>query len=422
MQDARAYERTRLVFDPTWEQFRGLAITWANNHRWRFDRTVERDDLVGEFGLCFVRVCQTYPLVTEPANFVALWKTACFNQVMSLASRRLRLREAIGDPGGLSAVLEDRSPPVDYRVQFELVQAEAPVAVRAMVQAGITGTSPRGLRKAVRRATGLDVIHPEAFLSGWLCGVWSDGLTTDTPEETTMPRKTKTATKRNRPKKQTHEIEVEIVKLTELTRKEADDDDRWLQRLARAAGKMPDEDFANMSDDAIRWVNVGVDEINDHRTPLDFEEFLGAKPKPKRARPVEDVEEEEVEEPEEEEEEEEGEEPAKDGEFDFEGDDFQEEEEEPEPEKPARRGKRAKKSERKKDKEDPAKGNALQAFRTLVFLNPSASRSEILALCEEEGIEVASTTSAKSYSEQHALLRLVDELGLRLVPARSPDE
>ena len=94
MKRTRRRVRARLAWAPVWD---GKVQKWASyfirKNQWRCDSVYEFDDLMQEAYLIYLRICDKYPKVIEPAHFLALFKRAMCNQIhdFSRVARKKRI-------------------------------------------------------------------------------------------------------------------------------------------------------------------------------------------------------------------------------------------------------------------------------------------------------------------------------------------
>lgn len=160
-------ERAKLDWSPQWE---GPIKNWALKHirknRWRCDRIHERDDLLQEAHLIFMKLCLKYPRVTTPGNFMALFKTSFSNYIHDRSSYLQRKQachvelhqdvsdvfsESIGETtnSGYLAVLLSEAPD-ELQMALTLI-AENPQLLRA----DPTNEPRENLNMKLRRILGL---------------------------------------------------------------------------------------------------------------------------------------------------------------------------------------------------------------------------------------------------------------------------
>lgn len=85
----------RPVWRPAWEPHKAWAMGFVSRNLWRVRRLYEFDDAVQECGVVFVRCRDAYEgKVTDPALFMALYKTAVTNKFHDFAVRNSRSSEA----------------------------------------------------------------------------------------------------------------------------------------------------------------------------------------------------------------------------------------------------------------------------------------------------------------------------------------
>ena len=81
---------------PEWnEAFRGWAINFIRKNRWRCESLHEFEDLLQDAYLVFRRVRASYPQITEPKHFMALYKTAMSNALIDKARYKKQMNEVL---------------------------------------------------------------------------------------------------------------------------------------------------------------------------------------------------------------------------------------------------------------------------------------------------------------------------------------
>ncbi len=72
-------------------EFKGPVEGWVVNHLktnyWRVAKTMQRDDVLQEAYLVFMRCAAKYPIMDTPQHFMALFKTAWINQFTDFANK-----------------------------------------------------------------------------------------------------------------------------------------------------------------------------------------------------------------------------------------------------------------------------------------------------------------------------------------------
>lgn len=71
----------------------GWVVNYLKGNAWRVARTMEFDDCMQEAHLVFLRVARTYPDVTDPPHFMALFKTSWERRFVDLVREDARVRE-----------------------------------------------------------------------------------------------------------------------------------------------------------------------------------------------------------------------------------------------------------------------------------------------------------------------------------------
>lgn len=93
-------------WQPEWNSaFCGWATNFIRKNKWRCDSAIDFEDLLQDAYLTFRRVKASYPRVTEPKHFMALFKTAMRNEMFDRARYRQEKQ---------SAILEMDSEAFDY--------------------------------------------------------------------------------------------------------------------------------------------------------------------------------------------------------------------------------------------------------------------------------------------------------------------
>ena len=82
------------MFEPQWEgEHEGYATNYMAKHHWRIRSTVPWQDAMQEAAYVFMRCKRRYAAtVTEPAHFMALFKTSLANRVNDLANENTERR------------------------------------------------------------------------------------------------------------------------------------------------------------------------------------------------------------------------------------------------------------------------------------------------------------------------------------------
>lgn len=128
----RSRTRVRLCWTPIWEgSVKGWAIKFIHTNKWRCDKIHEFDDLLQDAYLTFVKISEKYPRVSQPQHFMALFKSAVWNQMHDRARymRRKRLihEETNDDPMDLLGGTDHNAGPL------LLSLAEAPEELRQAI-------------------------------------------------------------------------------------------------------------------------------------------------------------------------------------------------------------------------------------------------------------------------------------------------
>lgn len=133
MKRVRLPEKKRVrVWEPEWSgPFIGWTKAYIRQNRWRLEPGLyDDDDLMQEGYVKFLHMVNTYPLVVEPAHFMALYKTAFRNLFWDL-SRKNRDRNQANEQG--LSILYGLDEQLD--LSTEIMLAEAPVEVRLLLSA-----------------------------------------------------------------------------------------------------------------------------------------------------------------------------------------------------------------------------------------------------------------------------------------------
>lgn len=93
------------MFDPTFKgEIEGYTVNYLAKNHWKVKSTVPWDDCMQEAQVIFLRCKRKYTEVSEPAHFMALYKTAWHNNFLDLANENTAYRENVSIGG------EDESP------------------------------------------------------------------------------------------------------------------------------------------------------------------------------------------------------------------------------------------------------------------------------------------------------------------------
>lgn len=80
--------------EPFVPQFDGVCSGWAfkfaRRNLWRCIPDHDIDDLLSEARICFCKCVEHYPAVTDPRHFFALFRTAYFRRVQTIAANRTK--------------------------------------------------------------------------------------------------------------------------------------------------------------------------------------------------------------------------------------------------------------------------------------------------------------------------------------------
>ncbi len=84
----------------------GWVVNYLKTNMWRVERSMERDDVLQEAYLVFLRCSTKYPVLDTPQHFMALYKMAWVREFTDLANRDTKLRAEVPD----HVNLDDESP------------------------------------------------------------------------------------------------------------------------------------------------------------------------------------------------------------------------------------------------------------------------------------------------------------------------
>lgn len=123
-------------------EFKGAIEGWVVNHMrsnyWRVASTIEREDVMQEAYVVFLRVKRRYPAVEGPKHFMSLFKMAWVNQFTDLANEDTARRAEVPMPSRRT----DDGDEIAYEPVGELANAgelgvalsQAPSEVKAVLQ------------------------------------------------------------------------------------------------------------------------------------------------------------------------------------------------------------------------------------------------------------------------------------------------
>lgn len=81
-------------WQPEWDEtFRGWALNFIRENKWKLEAVHDIDDLEQDAYLTFRRVKASYPRVTQPKHFMALFKVALSNEWIDRAQYKKRKNE-----------------------------------------------------------------------------------------------------------------------------------------------------------------------------------------------------------------------------------------------------------------------------------------------------------------------------------------
>jgi DNA-directed RNA polymerase specialized sigma24 family protein len=96
-QRVRLPQRVR-PWTPSWEpEIKGWAYNHIAKNKWRLEYINDFEDLLQDAYLVFLKVCDTYPRVVEPAHFMALYKTSLRNFLHDKSREYTRKRDLIDE-------------------------------------------------------------------------------------------------------------------------------------------------------------------------------------------------------------------------------------------------------------------------------------------------------------------------------------
>ena len=86
--------RAQIAWSPQWgPDYIKWTSKFLKKNKWRVDAIHEFSDLMQDSFLVFVRICQTYPRVTDPKHFFSLYKRAMINKMHDRSCARTRHRK-----------------------------------------------------------------------------------------------------------------------------------------------------------------------------------------------------------------------------------------------------------------------------------------------------------------------------------------
>lgn len=81
------------TYKPVWKgPLEGYVVNYITRNLWRVAATQERDDLMNEAYLIFMRCCERYPDMDTPQHFMALFKRCWSNHFTDLANADTQVR------------------------------------------------------------------------------------------------------------------------------------------------------------------------------------------------------------------------------------------------------------------------------------------------------------------------------------------
>lgn len=87
------------AFEPEWKgPVEGYVVNFLTKNHWKIARTCPREDALQEAYCIFLRIKRRYPELDTPQHFMALFKTAWFNQFTDLANLDTRQRAECAMP------------------------------------------------------------------------------------------------------------------------------------------------------------------------------------------------------------------------------------------------------------------------------------------------------------------------------------
>lgn len=123
--------RPRFIDAPPWEIIKPIALKLITNSRWRVDAIYDRDDLIQEAYIVYLKVASKYPGVTKSA-FRSLFKSSLINWMHDQArSKSRRVKTVPGD--NIEIAAPDSADPM-FRVLLDEAPTELKMALEVIIQ------------------------------------------------------------------------------------------------------------------------------------------------------------------------------------------------------------------------------------------------------------------------------------------------
>jgi hypothetical protein len=141
--------RGRLSWSPSWEgPVQGWAVNFIKANKWRCDWVHDKDDLLQDAYLTYLKVVETYPRVIEPKHFMALFKAAMWNAMHDRARYKRRKRLVHEEtPKDVSEFCEGRIGELTNYGYINVLLAEAPEELHMAL--ALLEENPEALRSRV---------------------------------------------------------------------------------------------------------------------------------------------------------------------------------------------------------------------------------------------------------------------------------
>lgn len=108
----------------------GYVVNYITKQHWRLARTHDRDDMMQEAHVVFLRCAAKYPIIDTPQHFMALFKTAWSNHVNDLSVKataaRALVSENLFEAEDEEVWLRDHAGELDNDGQLAVMLRQAP--------------------------------------------------------------------------------------------------------------------------------------------------------------------------------------------------------------------------------------------------------------------------------------------------------
>jgi hypothetical protein len=153
----KSAHRVHLEFRPTWAgSVRAWTLSYLRRNKWRFDPIHDIDDLLQDAYCVFARVAERYPRVVEAPHFMALYKTALFNEMCDASSKNSKRKTVIADLEVDGCELAEKMTcNLAEDGAMSLLLASAPPEVRLLLSAFSSERHLLEMRKPYRKHRGL---------------------------------------------------------------------------------------------------------------------------------------------------------------------------------------------------------------------------------------------------------------------------